>query len=1160
MVIQKSFAKFRKCFTLLLLLSVCSAFSFALDSGQKQDYDFSTNHGFEKNIGQFADENGKLVPDVLYRAALPQADIYITTRGISYCFIRHSKLKQLKADTAFVKEKFDKKHQLEWSLTKVNFINAIIDEKNIVAEYPLEGFSNYFFAHCKDGIVNVKSYKQITVKNIYPNIDWVIYFDKQGKVKYDFVVNPGADYKNIQLQYITPSVIQLNESSLSITIKSNLGEMTEGSLFTYDKLNGKEFESSYTLHKNDNAGVNNVYDIGFDIPDFDNTSTVVIDPPLVWATYYGGASFDGPRGMATDTAGNVYITGYSSGATPVFNPPGTTDYFQGGMVGVGNIIILKFDKNGIRKWATYYGGTEDDWGRAITTDVQGNIYVTGEAASPDMPVMNLAGAYNQASNSGGYDAFILKFGPLGNRIWASYYGGTIDDYGTSVVVDDINSQLYIVGLTNSTDFPTQTLAGAHSQTSTAMGDAFVAKFNQNLNLVWATYFGGDKTDAFYDVEIDKWGNAYIIGSTSSTDFPVNFLTGAYNQPTRSGVLTNSDVCIVKCSPSGALVWSTYFGGTGGESGSSLTTDNCGNIYVVGTTGSADFPTLSIGPGCFMQSALGGGVHQDAFIAKFLASGTLNWSTYLGGSTYEEAFSVATHKDGNLYITGKTASVDFPLHQPLTGYYQTTSGGSVDIFITGFDNLSGAMKWSTYYGGDDVDFSAAMSLDKMDGSIYITGELVSFNGVNTVNIGGGAYYQSGNGGIPVWGPDDGFVLKFTADAIPLITSTTNITHVSCYGAGDAVAIIIAANGAAPYSYLWNNSSTSNSLVSLTPGVYNFTVSDGYCNFTYDSVTITQPSLLTNTIVPGFNVCIGQSAMLNVGASGGTPGYNYLWNTGATGSSISLTPTASAGYVVTITDANGCTLSDSVIVTVSTPLLSLSADTVICSGNSAMLTAAGNLQGYAWSPSVSLSANTGTTVIAAPLLNTTYTVTGADANGCAINDFVTVVVSAVAPTVSSNIAIPAGSTTTLAAGGGVSYSWSPSIGLNCDKCSHPVASPSITTTYFVTVVNTYGCTGIDSVTVEVIPECANVYLPTAFSPNNDGQNDVLQVYGAQLLEHFYIQIFDRWGERIFETGDISFVWDGTYKGQDKNTDTFMYKLEMKCPSGEYVYKTGNIYLLR
>src|SRR5882762_8523809 len=276
----------------------------------------------------------------------------------------------------------------------------------------------------------------------------------------------------------------------------------------------------------------------------------------------------------------------------------------------------------------------------------------------------------------------------------SGFNGSGLDLGVGIAVD-ADGNAYVVGWTNSSNFPTT--AGAF-QTTFGGGtnfDTFVTKLNPTGSaLVYSTYLGGSGSDAGRKIAVDAAGNAYVVGQTSSSNFPTT--TGAFQTSFGGGY---SDAFLTKLNSTGsALVYSTYLGGTGEDDGSGISVDADGNAYVAGFTASADFPATA---GAF-QTTFGGG-YGDAFVAKLDPTGSaLIYSTYLGGTDSDAAGNpgLAVDASGNAYVTGETASTDFPT---TAGAFQTTLSGYQNAFVTKLDPSGSALVYSTYLGGSITDW-------------------------------------------------------------------------------------------------------------------------------------------------------------------------------------------------------------------------------------------------------------------------------------------------------------------------------------------------------------------------------------------------------------------------------------------------------------------------
>lgn len=316
--------------------------------------------------------------------------------------------------------------------------------------------------------------------------------------------------------------------------------------------------------------------------------------------------------------------------------------------------------------------------------------------------------------------------------------------------------------------------------------------------------------------------------------------------------------------------------------------------------------------------------------------------------------------------------------------------------------------------------------------------------------------------------------------------------------------------------------------------------------------------TNTIIPSISptstsICNGQSVSLT--ASGGT---TYQWSGGSssTSSTISISPAVTTTYYLEASNGS-CIGSDSVTIQVnSIPIASVSGNQTICAGQSTTLTANG-ASSYQWSGG---SNATTSTISVAPATTTNYVVTPGNGN-CQGNPISIIVNVNPAPTADAGVdqTILAGGAVVLSGNGGGSYLWSPTAGLDCSTCQNPMANPLQTTTYYLTVTDSNGCTASDAVTITFDLACGELFVPSAFSPNGDTENNFECVYG-KCIQTFSFVIFDRWGEKVFETDNQSICWDGTLGGKKLDTAVFAYFLKATLISGEEIFKKGNISLVK
>lgn len=342
---------------------------------------------------------------------------------------------------------------------------------------------------------------------------------------------------------------------------------------------------------------------------------------------------------------------------------------------------------------------------------------------------------------------------------------------------------------------------------------------------------------------------------------------------------------------------------------------------------------------------------------------------------------------------------------------------------------------------------------------------------------------------------------------LDASIQSKTDVTCFGLSDGTAQTTITAGTAPYVYNWSGGAGATSSVSgLLQGIYTVTVTDASsCSIT-KTVSISQPTaLLIDNVITEDEYCGGSDGTATVSVGGGIAPYKYTWSSGGSAASeINLTAN---NYTITITDDKGCGVTNVVTVNAVTSITADAGnDKVICAGQNIQLLASGG-KTYTWTPAATLNSANIANPTASPTSNTTYVV-NVTSGACVSTDAVLISVSpAPVVTASGSDSILAGANTLLTATGIGTFQWGPAASLNNSSSSNPIASPIITTTYTVTITDVNGCTSSDVVTVYV-SECESVFLPTAFSPNNDGQNDVLYVRG-KCVNTFTLKIFDRWG---------------------------------------------------
>ncbi|MFO0357619.1 MAG: SBBP repeat-containing protein, partial [Sphingobacteriaceae bacterium] len=755
---------------------------------------------FLENKGQMMDVNSKPVPFVLFKAEAPGMNVYITEKGLMYVFVKaeeeeheREREKEKEREKGMLAGPEEENVKMEMAWVNVNLEGANIQRNNIIKEGQSTEHFNYFYSHCPNGIYDVYQYDKITIKDVYPGIDWVFYNSQKTGMKYDFVVHPGAEASQIKLIYEGEKPLKMEEDG-SISIKTKLGTLTEAKPYTYEEGNNNEIQSNYkltTINKNKTL-------LEFDLANHNTNNTLIIDPQLNWGTFFGGNALDGPQTIETDNSGNVYVAGYvNSPNFPIQMLIGAYNQTILGAGTNGDAFLIKFSNSGLLLWSTFYGGATADEARSLAIDGGNNVYMAGRTAG-SFPTQTMLGAYNDLSYNGGfYDAFLVKFNSSGQRVWATYYGGSNTDDAYSLGIDG-NNNVYMGGVTQSNNFPVQNLGGAYNDPSFNGGaDAFISKFLTTGSLNWSTYYGGTGADACLSLTIDSNNNIYIAGNTDG-GFPTFVLIGAYNDATFNG--SWSDGFIVKFLNNGSLNWSTYFGGNLIDMPISIACDFANNLYLVGYTNSTSaFPIQNLA-GAYNVPFFTG--VRNAFITRFNITGALVWSTYYGGvyqdlNTYD---NLAIDNCGNVYLAFYSYGLTDPtqMWQSSCGGYNDISfnGGTTDNFLVRFSQ-TGSLTWATYIAGDGNDHRSPIALDNSD-NLFISGEwgyVVNNATYPLANPGGGAYYDpTFNGTI-----EDGFIMKFTPIPPTYAQSQTNPSACNCNG----LATISVTCGEAPYTYQWSN---------------------------------------------------------------------------------------------------------------------------------------------------------------------------------------------------------------------------------------------------------------------------------------------------------------------------------------------------------------------
>jgi|SRR5579859_1579655 len=580
----------------------------------------------------------------------------------------------------------------------------------------LAGRSNYFIGNdAKKWRTNVPTYVKVRYRNVYPGIDLVYYGNQEGELEYDFVVAPYANADRIAFSItgLDGRIHPRENRSGDLIIP-----MGDRDVFLHKPriyqgrsclAGDSSFETSarascraiagggFTLLKRDTLEAQ----IGFELPAYDHSKFLIVDPVVSFSTFLGGNVTDIANGMALDSAGDIYLIGTTNST----NFPVSSSPVQNALAGGLDAFVTKLSGDGSRLiFSTYLGGSAAEYAHGITLDSFGNAYLTGETYSTDFPLVN---PYQSQNRSGA--GFVSKLSPDGSSlIFSTYLGGSLEGSCNGIAVDS-NGEAVVAGRTYSVDFPGANAFQPSHSPDNGGEDAFVTKFSADgSSLIFSTYLGGNSNDMAQGITLDPSGNIYVGGITFSSNFPVT--PGSY-QSTYVPSTVNSFVS--KFSPAGAIVYSTYLAGsqTYGIAVSTL-----GNAFVTGLA--AD--VLPVTAGAF-QTVQGGGSSPDAFVTEFDNTGSsLVYSTYLGGNNIDGGNAIAVDSASNAYVTGSTASLNFPLQVPV----QSTMYAGVPVaFVSEFNSAGSQLVFSTYLGGGAVGYGSqqgnAIAVDG-SGNIYAAG--------------------------------------------------------------------------------------------------------------------------------------------------------------------------------------------------------------------------------------------------------------------------------------------------------------------------------------------------------------------------------------------------------------------------------------------------------
>ncbi len=1157
---------------------------------------------------EFVKNDGQWDGPFLYKIAAGNVNVFLENNRITYhigAIDNASKLHD------YHHGKLEKEPTLYYHTYRVNIL-GMNPEPEVIGTKPQQHYYNYYLGNNPDKWkAGIHPNLAVDYKQVYKNID-LHFASENTRLKYDFIVYPGGDADNIQLQYEGADDVTLHKGKLVIT--TSVGNVEELAPYAYQYIDGMRHEVTCKYKLKDGI-------VTYHFPKgYNHNANLIIDPTVVFSTYTGSTSDNWGFAATYDDDGAFYAGGATNGGG---YPSTTGATFQGGGSGGGNTTfqcdyaITKFNAAGTaRVYSTYVGGSDNDQPQSMVvmdSTVGGNtvykLAIVGRTYSNNFP--NVGVVYDNSYN-GGADLAVTILEPNGQLARSTFIGGSGDDgvnitslyntvnslkhsYGDearSEIIVDAQQNLYVASCTKSNNFP---LANASQSSLSGTQDAVIFKLDKSLsNLLWSTYLGGTGNDAAYVLSLNNSGShLFVSGGTASNNFPFTggTLWGSYQGGAADGF-------IAKFQNSGSYPRqiATAIGRAGYDQCFGIQVDNENSVYAMGQTLGGTFP---VSAGVFNNAG------SSQFVIKLDSNLSTNvFSTVFGSGTSTTvnispvAFLVDTCQ--NIYISGwggntslsggNNANMPTNLGTPAPALLRATNPNGNGFYFIVLSKDAVALLFGGYFGDPS-------GIAHVDGGTSRFSE----NGVIYQAICGGC----SNGTTPTNDPTTTGVvaptrlgnncnllalkIAFNLGAVEAIAAANPSTNI-CIGE----TVQFSNNSANATSYEWDFGDGSPISTQTAPThVYNnagsFTVrliarNPNAC-FTVDTTTLTIV-VDTNSIDADFDVMVTDSCdpfiatFTNTSKYGNVPGNATLtWNFGDGSNFTGNTPPAHSysqkgTYTITLTmsDPSSCNKVDSISKTISFNNILVKADmeapNLICENTMVnFLDKSENATAYTWNFG---DGNTSTDPNPYHLYDSTgkYTIVfyASNPNSCNKTDTLTREIT-VSPVPQANFVhapvIPETNEPvnfTNRSIGADKYYWNFGDGTGSEKETPDPHYYKKTGNYTVCLVaaTLEGCldTLCKKVDADVFP-LADV--PTAFSPNGDGNNDILRVRGSG-IETINLRIFNRWGELVFETNDEHTGWDGNYNNKEQPVDAYAYVLNVSFVDGSTLYKKGNVTLIR
>lgn len=1168
---------------------------------QEVNHQHNSTYSFIENKGQW-EEN------VLFKSKFDGGNLWVEQGRFLFQLQDFSDLHKNHGLSPDKIESWDAKERylelLFWGSNDVNEITKSHSTKN---------YYNYFLGNDKSKwATNVHGYGEAILHEFYDGIDLKL-IENEFELKYEFHVKPNIDPSIINMEYNGFENIKLDKKG-NLIVRTELGEIIEQKPYVYQIVNGnvREVDSKYILEEGK---------LSYSLGEYNPNVELIIDPVLVFATYSGSPSdnfgmtatygYDGTAYSGGIVFGNQYPTPAPSWNTtttitnimPVANDPA-------GTYGVTDVFISKYSADGVNMlWTCFLGGGNDSTGtetvHSLICDTLNNVYLYGSTSSPDFPFQNGFSNSHSGGNiplnftsngvhhyTNGTDIYVSKLSSNGMSLLGSTYIGGSDNDGVSYnsitsMVDSLttnygdqfrgeimldgSNNVIVASCTRSTDFP---VVNPFQLNNAGGQDGVVFKLTSDLStLLWSSYYGGSNNDACYSVKVDNSGNVIFGGGTASND--LNGLTGWQN--TYGGGKT--DGFIVKLPSSGnSIIGGSYVGTSNYDQGFFVEVDRVNQIYMVGQSENGAFPVINSN-------------YEDTGSSQFIIrfdstlNTALNSTVFGSGNPALDISPSAFLVDicGNIYVCGWGKDLGSNLaatNMPITSDALQPGTTNPDFYLLVIERDFKDTLYASYIGGGQAGEHVDGGTSRFDeeGIVYqsVCGGCGGFEDFTTTPNAWSATNDASN--------CNNLIFKFDFEIIPEAEFTVD-NNIGCL----PFTVNFDNFSSASDSYIWDFGNGDTSSVIFEPtiiydsvGVFqvNLYVIDSICLLTdtaeliitvYDSLQLSTDSIISIcTPVP-----------VDLIAYSNNSGNEFIWSTSSSfadtlnsnlsDSIYSVTPPGEITYYVQISN-DGCSRIDSVQIEVTSSLLILTANDSICLGETSTIVATSQnpaitFSDFVWTPdSIQVSATTSNSIEVDPNLSQYVFVTATSNSGCVASDSILINVGNLDTTLisatASDYIVPVGGEVTLfAEPAGYSYQWSPSNLVNQPTLQQTLATVDQTTLFTLTVTDGI-CLKSDTVLVEALDFVCDesyLYVPNAFTPNGDGENDVLYVRGPAIYEMVF-RVYDRLGELVFESFERPLGWDGTFRGKLMNPDVYDYYLKVTCVDQVETIVKGNFQLIR